>query len=162
MHSHVIASILPERMRELHVEDPVAEFGNCWGHVALWSFSFFLIPVARYSPLVHKVLGWDVAATLHRFHVWPGRLIVVASVIHGAVHMYRWKFLVGESVAAMIFPSMECWRGATYNQQRQEECLDEITGCSCYDSFRNLVGFFATAGMVIIGVTSLYSVRRQF
>ena len=150
----------PTSVRDLFVDDPVAEFANSFGHIALWTFSFFLIPVARHSPLL-KVFGWDLSRSVHNFHIWPGRIIVISSAVHGAVHMYRWKRAINESLLRMILPNFACWRSGQYASEQAGSCLDDITGCSCDSVFRNFVGLLALAGMAIIFLTSLPIVRRQ-
>lgn len=150
--------------RELKVDDPVAEFGNCFGHIATWSFSFFLIVVSRRSPPFTTTTS-SLNYGVRKFHVWPGRVVVVASVIHGTVHMYRWSYRLSFRWWDRIIPYSACWHGSTSVNQypkQQPVCLDSITGCSCQDIFRNLVGFVALIGMILIGLTSMYSVRRRW
>ena len=144
--------------RRIHVDDPVAEFGNSFGHIALWSMSFFLIAVARHSPLLK---AFPVENAIQRFHIWPGRIVVLSAIFHGFVHLYRWKARVGVSLASMVIPSLACWTGIQEISSSEEVCLDEITGCSCYDRFRNLAGLCAAIGMALIGLTSLFNVRRR-
>jgi len=140
--------------RHVYVDDPVVEFGNSFGHIALWTMSFFLIAVARHSPLLSD-------GGLHKYHIWPGRIVVISGIFHGMVHLYRWKVKVGVSLISMVVPPLACWSGQGANLT-PEVCLDQVTGCSCYHHFRNLAGFCATTGMAVIGLTSLYKVRRRF
>jgi predicted ferric reductase len=149
--------------RYLHVEDPVAEFGNCWGHISLWSASLFLWSVTLRSRNTDN--NW------YRYlHIWPGRVVVWASVLHGVIHMYRWKFQLQLSIVHQLVPSRACWAQAlrswrTLSPPRPVPPNDcngtDILGCSCYDIARNGVGFLAWLGMLVIGCTSLEAIRRR-
>jgi predicted ferric reductase len=148
--------------RYLHVEDPLAEFGNCWGHISLWSASLFLWSVTLRS----RNDNW------YRYlHIWPGRVVVWASVLHGVIHMYRWKFILQKSLIHQLVPAWTCWAQAlrsfrTTSPPRPVPPNDchgtDILGCSCYDLARNGVGFLAWLGMLVIGCTSLETIRRRY
>lgn len=143
------------RQRSLFVDDPIVEFGNSFGHVALWTMSFFLIAVSRHTPLLE--------GEVQKYHIWPGRIIVICAIFHGMVHIYRWKVKMGVSLVSVIVPPLECWRGTrSAIESPSEDCVDQATGCSCYAMFRNLAGLCACCGMLVIGLTSLYKVRRRW
>ena len=58
----------------------------------------------------------------------------------------------------MILPPMQCWRG---DANFEPACHSEDTDCSCYDIFKNVAGIVAGVGLLLIGVSSLPSVRRN-
>jgi predicted ferric reductase len=142
-------------------DDQVMDVGNVFAMVAEITLAIFLIPVARHSSILHLV-GWSPASAV-RLHIWSGRIIVIGVLLHGAMHMFRWKALAGESLLSMLVPPAGCWTMNTGSTGTYEPtCVDKDTDCSCYDHFRNLTGFIAALGLILIGGTSLSWVRRRF
>jgi predicted ferric reductase len=142
------------------LDDQIMDVGNVFAMVAEITLAIFLIPVARHSSILHMV-GWSPASAV-RLHIWSGRIVVVGVLLHGAMHMFRWKALAGERLLSMLIPPAGCWTmddatGSTY----EPICVDKDTECSCYHHFRNLTGFIAALGLILIGGTSLHSVRRR-
>ena len=142
---------------------------NVFGVAALICMSVFLIPVARHS-VVLRLFGWNPVAAA-RLHVWSGRIIVVASFLHGAMHIYKWTNVAGLSFLSMISPPRQCWSPFAETSDQILDCgdtgepvdqlLTAVTGCSCYGRFRNLFGVCASICLVIIGLSSLQVVRRR-
>jgi predicted ferric reductase len=146
------------RHRRIDLAESLKEVGNSFGMVALIALSFFLVPVSRHGPIL-KVLGWNPARAV-RLHIWCGRVIVIGSLVHGIMHMFRWKY-TGEGIWSVLLPPSSCWTlGA--NNGVELHCANEETECSCYAHFRNLTGFVAGLGLVVIFATSLNVVRRRF
>eukprot|EP00977_Amphora_coffeiformis_P010534 scaffold2479_cov151-Amphora_coffeaeformis.AAC.6 len=134
----------------------VMEISNIFGFTALVAMCILLIPVTKFSPLI-KVFGVS-APTALSLHQTCGRLVVIASLVHGAMHAYRWTGIAGEHFLSMIIPPVEC----TGNHPDFEPtCQSEETDCSCYDIWKNLAGAVAGVGLALIGVTSLGPVRRR-
>lgn len=143
--------------KQLSLDDQLMEIGNTFGFVALVAMSYFLIPVARQSPIL-KLFQLSPISAVH-IHIWSGRIIVIGVALHASFHIYRWKGLAGESILAMIFPPRQCF-SLSDNNNFEPECADEDTDCECYDLLRNLTGIIALTGLLIIGITSLNYVRR--
>jgi predicted ferric reductase len=140
------------------LDDQIMDVGNVFAMVAEITLAIFLIPVARHSSILHLV-GWSPASAV-RLHIWSGRIVVAGVLIHGAAHMFRWKALAAESLVSMLVPPAGCWTMAN-DSTYEPICVDKDTECSCYDHFRNLTGFIAALGLILIGGTSLHSVRRR-
>jgi predicted ferric reductase len=140
------------------LDDQIMDVGNVFAMVAEITLAIFLIPVARHSSILHLV-GWSPASAV-RLHIWSGRIVVIGVLIHGAAHMIRWKALAGERLVSMLVPPAGCWTMAN-DSTYEPICVDKDTDCSCYHHFRNLTGFIAALGLILIGGTSLHSVRRR-
>ena len=142
---------------ELTLDDQLMEIGNSFAFAALVAMAYFLIPVARQSPIL-KFFQLSPAAAV-TIHIWSGRIIIIGVVLHGAFHVYRWKGLAGESILSMIFPPRQCFSLSNDNDF-SPECVDEDTDCECYDLLRNLTGIIALVALLLILFTSLDYVRR--
>jgi predicted ferric reductase len=145
---------------EMSLDDQLMEIGNTFGFMALICLSYFLIPVARQSPILQFFDISPIAAVA--VHIWSGRIVIIGVFLHGGFHVYRWKALAGESISAMILPPKQCW-SLDYSDDDDfgPECVDEDTDCECYDLLRNLTGVVAMILLAIIGITSLNFVRRN-
>jgi predicted ferric reductase len=138
--------------RQLHGHDLdqsklLKDIGNSFGKVAIITTSILLLPVAQQDP-IGNLWGWSPMNTI-RFHIWAGWIFIAGSVLHGGLHMLRWKRALGENVMSMIFPPRECW-----NSSKSDE--------SCYNYFRNFTGFWAVVMLLVITLTSLSFVRRNY
>ena len=87
----------------------VMEISNAFGIAALMALCILLLPVTKFSPLV-KLFGLS-APTALCLHQYTGRFIVIASLAHGSMHIYRWTGIAGEGFFAMIIPPTQCWQG---------------------------------------------------
>lgn len=143
--------------QQLSLDDQLMEIGNTFGFIALVAMSYFLIPVARQSPIL-KFFQLSPAAAIP-IHIWSGRIIVIGVLLHGLFHVYRWKGLAGESIISMIIPPRQCFT-LSNDSDFEPECVDDDTDCECYDLLRNMTGIMALVGLLTIGVTSLNYVRR--
>lgn len=135
----------------------VMEISNAFGIAALMAMCILLLPVTKFSPLV-KVFGLS-APTALCLHQYTGRFVVIASLVHGVMHIYRWTGIEGEGFFTMIIPPTQCWQG---DIDFEPTCHSKDTDCSCYDFFKNLAGLVAGTGLLVIGVSSLAPVRRHF
>ncbi|CAB9526494.1 NADPH oxidase 4 [Seminavis robusta] len=146
--------------KELALDDQVSVTSNAFGVVAEVVGSFLMIPVARHSSLL-KVVGWSPARAVI-LHIWTGRIFILAVIVHGSMHMFRWVGLSNESLVGMLVPPAGCWsmNSETYNAA-QPTCVDEDTDCTCYDIHRNLTGVLAGVALLVILITSWYPIRRQ-
>lgn len=143
---------------EMSLDDQLMEIGNTFGFMALICLSYFLIPVARQSPILKFFDISPIAAIA--VHIWSGRIVIVGVFLHGAFHVYRWKALAGESIIAMIFPPRQCFSLSNDNDF-DPTCVNDETECECYDLLRNLTGVVAMIFLLIIGATSVNYVRRN-
>lgn len=142
---------------ELSFDDKVMEIANSFGLMALVAFAYLLIPVARHSSLL-KLLNWSPVAAI-RLHIWMGRIIVLGVVAHGGGHMFRWRYN-GERIFSLLTPPAQCW--TLKDSDFRPQCRNDDTDCSCYDHFRNLTGFLVLVGLLVIGITSLNHIRRNY
>jgi ferredoxin-NADP reductase len=127
----------------------VMKVANVFGMVGLLALGLLLLPVTTHSPLM-RVLGVSPATAL-AWHQATGRLVVLASLTHGALHTYRWTGLAGEGFWAMILPPVACWRpDATFSPT----CVSVETDCTCYDIGKNLAGVVAGVALLCIALTS--------
>lgn len=146
--------------KELDLDDQLSITSNAFGFVGEVVGSILLIPVARHSPIL-KVVGWSPARAV-RIHIWAGRIFIMAVLIHGGMHIFRWMGLSNELLMTMIIPPAACW---TWDDEQytsvQPNCFDEDTDCTCYARFRNLTGFGAAVALLILLITSMHQVRRK-
>jgi ferredoxin-NADP reductase len=144
--------------QDLSSSNQVMEIGNCFGLMGLLAISILLVPVTRQGPLWHA-LGWHPARAI-RMHIWAGRILVLASLFHGFLHMSRWVYWKDTPTATtlrhQLLPPSMCW-----TTRSDENCDLMWDGCDCYTILRNLYGFVAAMSMLMIGVTSLHSIRRN-
>jgi len=142
------------------LDDSIKTTSNALAMMAEVVGSFLLVPVSRYSSLI-QMAGWSPARAV-RLHIWAGRIFIIASTVHGAMHMVRWKVLANESLVVMLIPSGQCWT-MDKNQftKFHPTCDDKYIDCSCYDIFRNLAGFLSGMALFVILLTSLHRVRRH-
>jgi predicted ferric reductase len=143
------------RGHDLSTASKLGEIANAFGMMAVLVLSWLLIPVTRLGP-ISSFLEWH---TIHvtLVHIWSGRLLVVASTLHGSFHMLRWVHQ-GESLANILKPPISCWKDTTF----QQTCHDSQTECSCYHHFRNFTGLLALLGLLLVGFSSLHFFRRKF
>lgn len=147
-------------------DQSILQIGNVFGMTAIILFAVVLIPVARHSSLL-RLFGWDPAGAI-RWHIWAGRIIVMAVLIHGGLHMYRWRAIAGESIWGMLIPPGPCWTVLSSSSSSSSRpytpptCVRQTTDCSCYHHFRNLTGFVAGLGLLVMALSSLYRVRRDY
>ena len=134
---------------------------NSFGYAALVALSVLLVPVARHSALL-RLFSWNPAAAV-QLHVWTGRVVVIGVLLHGGLHMLRWKRLLGESIVhmAIVPPPLSCF-GIGSSAELSLSCNNEATECDCYARLRNWTGFVAGMALAVIGLSSCNWVRRNF
>jgi predicted ferric reductase len=137
--------------------EAIMETANAFGIAALASMSVFLVPVSRHSAVL-ALWGWSPVHAV-RLHVWSGRIIMIASLVHGAMHAYNWSVMSREGLFALLIPPSGCW--TLKETVFAPTCRNPDTDCSCYDHFRNLTGALAGTALVVIGLTSCNFVRRK-
>lgn len=155
------------------------EIANVFGMLAVIVLSWLLIPVTRSGPIQQLLQTngaavfrcccytwtWDPMTMVRQFHMWGGRIVVTAGVLHGTMHTIRYSFQGWTVFRSYLFPPFECWKHPqSYQPLICEEAdigHDGRNKCSCYDHFLPLTGWVAGLALFIIGVSSLYRVRRQ-
>jgi predicted ferric reductase len=141
----------------LSLDEKLKQVSNSFADAALIAMSYFLIPVARQSPLL-KFINWSPAAAV-RLHIWSGRTIILGVLVHGVMHVIRWTNLSGENLVRMTFPPAPCW--TLHDTPFEPTCNDTETECSCYYLFRNLTGFLGLLDLLVIAITTVSYVRRN-
>jgi len=156
---YVLASVRRKLTFDMSIDKALSKSGNIFGMVAVMSFSWMLIPVSHRGPIA-KLFQWDSIKAIE-FHMWSGRIIVVASILHGIEHTVRYALQGQDVLRAFYLPPTGCWK---HPQTYVPEICDKADGdeaCSCYDHFLPLTGILAMVGLILIGVTSAYRVRRD-
>ena len=140
---------------DLTYSEAVMEVSNSFGIGATLALGLLFVPVSHFSP-IFQALGVSQSV---RWHVWLGRVVILASAVHGVGHMYRWSAVAHESLWRMILPPAPCW-SLSSSTEYTPTCHDRETECTCYHHFRNLAGVVALVGLLVIGFSSLDRVRR--
>ena len=133
--------------------------GNTFGMMVMIVIPFFLIPVSKHGPIL-RLFGWNPVLAV-RIHMWCGRLIIFGSTLHGAMHLLRWKYHLGEDIQTFLLPPRQCF---TVSEGDEERFIPKCKTfeCTCYDHFLYLTGVSAFGALFIITITSLDYVRRKF
>ena len=140
-------------------DDPMAvtnktimEQANAFAFVAVIGFNLLLILVARHSPLL-AIVAWSRPHALI-FHRWLGVTVILTSLLHGFLHIYRWIAVQHHALGYMITIPSECWQD--WNGY-EPECDD----CDCHDHWKNVTGCLAAIPLLTILISSLEPVRRR-
>lgn len=123
------------------------EIANDFGKLAVAAMSYFLIPVSNHSKLLEAAGIGSIHAV--RLHIWAGCIAIFGGLVHGLYYVWIWIFLKEETLEK-IFPllSGDCWvRGY---------------GSSCHTRFVNLSGILCGISFILLGLTSIWWVRRNF
>mmetsp|Transcript_62548 Transcript_62548/g.152286 ORF Transcript_62548/g.152286 Transcript_62548/m.152286 type:complete len:890 (-) Transcript_62548:21-2690(-) len=184
-----------KNLEEMSTDEIIMESANVFGMVSVIVMSWLLIPVVVTTGgggsgsgsdggPVGKLLQrgwnlcccyccsremippwWDPMTFIQQFHMWSGRIVVVASLVHGIMHSIRYLIQSPKVFWSYMFPPVQCW---TNPQSYQPEiCEDEdvtedgTNECTCYDHFVPFTGWVAGFGLLMIGLSSLYRVRRK-
>jgi predicted ferric reductase len=145
----------------LTMDQKLMEVGNVFGMIAVVTLSWMLVPATKARGPLVKLFDWDPIHVLQVFHIWGGRIVVLGSVLHGLFHCVRLRLQSRQILWSYLIPPLKCWT----NPQSYEPSICELTdnhGCSCYEHFRVFTGLVATIGLILIGISSLYRIRRQF
>jgi predicted ferric reductase len=117
---------------------------NDFGKLSVTAMSYFLIPVSRHSIII-KAVGIHPTRAL-RMHIWAGCIAISGGVVHGLYWVWNWIFL-DHLTMDLIFPTRECWKSGY--------------GFSCHLRFVNLLGIFCGVCFILLGLTSMWWVRRN-
>jgi len=131
------------------------------GYSAVTALCFFMIPVAKQSPLLAS-LGWSPIQALS-LHIWAGRVCFACTIIHTLLYCVIYgeygkregnKFF--DSVVAALIPPQHCfhWAGITSFKEKAE------INDGCYGYLRNFVGLLSTIFLSLLMLTSLNSIRQ--
>ncbi|KAL3925218.1 MAG: hypothetical protein SGILL_000554 [Bacillariaceae sp.] len=137
------------------------EIGNTFGMLAIVAMSWLLIPATKSKGPITKLFHWDPILLVQIFHIWSGRIVVVGGVLHGAFHIVRLGLQSNEILVSYLFPPLACWTQTQEYDPPICETTDK-SGCSCYDHFLVFTGLVAGLGLLLIGISSLYQIRRKY
>ncbi|GFH44578.1 hypothetical protein CTEN210_01052 [Chaetoceros tenuissimus] len=119
---------------------------NDFGKLSATAMSFFLIPITRHSIFLKAIRIHPIHAV--QFHTFAGYIVVMAGLSHGFYWIYIWMYVRNDGIYD-ILPMSECW---TWSE------LDD----ECHDRFVNVLGLFCGTCFVVLILTSLWWVRRNY
>jgi len=115
------------------------------------AMSWFLVPVSRHSIII-SVLGWNpIHAT--QIHICSGYLALFGGIVHGLYWIVNWYRLDKKSFFENIVPPIRCWD--------KDIIFGQAESSTCYDTFMNSTGALPAVFFIILGMTSLWWVRRK-
>ena len=146
------------RLRESNwtptTEKEHGHLSNVCGKLSAITMSFFLIPVAKHS-IILKCVGLDPNHAV-RLHTWAGTIALAGGLFHGLYYILIWMFLSQETLGEKIVPPSECW---TWNNRDGNDNNSEKL---CIDHFVNLLGVLAGLCFIVLGLSSVWWVRRNY
>eukprot|EP00980_Cylindrotheca_fusiformis_P025161 scaffold13207_cov143-Cylindrotheca_fusiformis.AAC.14 len=119
---------------------------NGLGKLGVAAMSYFLIPVSKHSILLEAAGIGSIHAL--NLHIWAGCVAVFGGLAHGLYYFWIWFFL-RKSTLTQLFPlDGECW----------------VKGYSrgCNKRFVNLTGVICGVSFILLALTSIWWVRRNF
>ncbi|CAB9528442.1 Ferric reduction oxidase [Seminavis robusta] len=165
---------IPEDVRQTMHQDVVTvvvtqlitSWANPTGYGAVVALPFFLVPVAKQSPLL-SLLGLSPALAVG-FHIWAGRICWVLASIHGTLHTIVAVFATNSNgshkgmfetaIHNLVPMERNCWRWQSPGGFRK----DEEPETYCYHSWRNLTGIIAVTALWVLVMTSWNVIRRRY
>ncbi|CAB9525432.1 NADPH Oxidase [Seminavis robusta] len=165
---------IPEDVRQTMHQDVVTvvvtqlitSWANPTGYGAVVALPFFLVPVAKQSPLL-SLLGLSPALAVG-FHIWAGRICWVLASIHGTLHTIvavfatnsngSHKGMLETAIHNLVPMERNCWRWQSPGGFRK----DEEPETYCYHSWLNLTGIIAVTALWILVMTSWNVIRRRY
>ena len=156
---YVIASAFRKLSFDMSIDAALMKSGNIFGMLAVVVLSWVLVPVSHRGPL-GRLFKWD-SIKMISFHIWSGRIIIVASILHGMEHTIRYALQGKDVLKAFYFPPIGCWRNPQTYIPEVCDKAESDEDCSCYDHFLPITGIAAVIGLVLIGLSSLYKIRRD-
>jgi ferredoxin-NADP reductase len=146
---------------DLTTDHKLADIGNSFGMLATLALAWLLIPATQSRGPITILFGWDPITVVQIFHVWSGRIVVMGAVVHGIFHCLRLGLQSNTILTSYLFPPLGCWRHPqAYNPPVCE--LGSKGDCTCYEQFRVFTGLVGAIGLLLIGVSSLYRIRRNY
>jgi len=143
----------------------IRRFANVTGYCATISLSFFMVPVAKQSPLL-VAIGWSPIHALG-LHVWAGRICWVMTSIHAILYILKFGFyprhdkdtdtedtgrFIWSDVAIALFPMGGCWAPESLWAFKEDS--------HCYRQWRNFTGVISALSLFLLIMTSWNKVRR--
>jgi predicted ferric reductase len=159
---YVVSCMHRKLNMDMSIDMALKKSGNIFGMLAVIVLSWLLIPVSRRGP-IGKLFDWDPINVVN-YHMWSGRIIIFASIVHGLEHTIRYALQGRDVLISYLLPPIQCWKQPqTYKPVICEntDSNDDDGSCSCYDHFLPLTGLVATLGLICIGLSSLYKIRRN-
>jgi predicted ferric reductase len=146
---------------DLMTDYKLAVIGNSFGMLATLALAWLLIPATQSRGPITILFGWDPIKVVQIFHAWSGWIVVMGSVVHGILHCLRLRLQSNTILMSYLFPPLGCWR----HPQSYNPLVCELGGkgdCTCYEQFRVSTGLVGMIGLLLIGVSSLYKIRRKY
>ena len=142
------------------------KYANDFGKLASAALSFLLLPVSKHSSLLSSSSSNGGSGALlqlsevHmiRLHIAAGCVVLFGGVMHGLYYTLIWIKLK-EYTVEDVFPNGACLHGVLLFQREYYDTTDES---SCYDKVINLLGIICGISLSILGIASLYWVRRTY
>ena len=156
---YVVSTALRKLSFDMSLDKALMKSGNMFGMLAVVVFSWMLLPVLHRGPL-ERLFRWDSIAVI-RFHIWSGRIIVVAATLHGLEHTIRYALQGKDVFRAFYLPPLGCWKNPQTYVPEICDKADDDEPCSCYDHFLPISGMTALTGLILIGFSSMYKIRRK-
>jgi hypothetical protein len=145
----------------LTTDSKLMEVGNVFGMTAVVTLSWLLIPASKSRGPIAILFRWDPILVLQIFHVWSGRIVVIGAIVHGFCHTLRLGMQSPQILWSYLVPPWGCWT----NPQTYDPLICQLSDknrCSCYEHFLFFTGLVATMGLIVIGIFSMYHIRRRF
>jgi predicted ferric reductase len=122
------------------------EIAMDFGKLGVAGMSYFLIPISKHSILLEAAGIGSVHAV--RLHIWAGCIAIFGGLTHGLYYIWIWIFLYDDTLEETFPLDGECW----------------VKGYpkSCHTRFVNLSGIMCGTSFVVLGLTSVWWVRRNF
>lgn len=94
----------------------IKEIANAFGMAAVVALGLVVLPSTRRGPFT-MLFGACPAAVLKSFHIWLGRFVVLATLVHGITHVGRYAAFAppvtssseGASWIRILIPPPSCW-----------------------------------------------------
>mmetsp|Transcript_30632 Transcript_30632/g.59735 ORF Transcript_30632/g.59735 Transcript_30632/m.59735 type:complete len:837 (-) Transcript_30632:47-2557(-) len=125
------------------------ELANDFGKLGAAALSFLLLPVLKH-PSIFQALRLSEIHII-RLHIYAGSLAIFGGMVHGLYYIWIWIKLEKYSIDDVI-PMATCW----------EDLYSRDYDKSCYSKFINSLGIIGCSSFIMLGIASLWWVRRRF
>jgi len=142
--------------KSISISRRYSTFGNILAMVSIMTFSSWLfLPIStkHYGPTFLSSMFKDI-----NYHIWAGRIIVLGGCVHGICYIIRY-YIDGENILHFLIPPIGCFIN---NKSYKPTCTSTKSKCTCYNIMLNFTGLIAMIGLIIIYVSSLFKVRRNY
>jgi hypothetical protein len=155
------------------------ELANDFGKLSAASLSFLLLPISKYSNLLLGIGGGNGEVHIVRMHIYAGYLALLGGILHGLYYIWIWIEVDEYTSLDDVFPLMlSSVSGSSSNREMHEghdhdhnDTSDESSSSSCFvkdynkqchTKFVNLSGIINGISFLLLGLTSLWYIRRHY